>query len=452
MGRGLLKRGGSAFVHTGMPSAVPCPLTRDLIVLCQAVGRRFAKWRTQSHWLDPRPRGSICGVSKVGAATEHKRVTHDTCPTSLGHSIGIVIVGPVGAQGGISSVVESVLLTDAFQRLPNVAVVKTALNKDRGHISKLVAAATALLAFLREATTSRCCHVVHIHVSIGSSFWRKLLFVLVAHIHGDAIVFHLHSGQSHDYFRHNGPLFRIIAIKVALAFSDLVVVLSESHRKIVHSFVDDSRIRVIPNPAPAVARRNWGREADASSGPCRLVFMGRLAPSKGVADLLHAMLIARNTGEDIVLAICGEGSEHASLQHLTNDLGLSKSVTFYGWVSGEEKAHILGHADALVLPSYNEALPMTILEAMAVGLPVVASTVGTIPEIVDDGVTGLLYPPGDIHILARHLMTIARDPLFCRSAGIAGQELARKHDPEVVAALWISAYHEAIRHRTARRQ
>jgi glycogen(starch) synthase len=129
------------------------------------------------------------------------------------------------------------------------------------------------------------------------------------------------------------------------------------------------------------------------------VFMGRLAPQKGVSTLVAAAGLLKTPGAQVLLV--GDGPERPVLEREVRRLGIAERVHLLGFVSHERVPAVLAHADLLVLPSVYEELGTVLLEAMWVGLPIVASRRGGIPDVIDDGVNGVLLPPGDPRALAR---------------------------------------------------
>jgi glycosyltransferase involved in cell wall biosynthesis len=162
--------------------------------------------------------------------------------------------------------------------------------------------------------------------------------------------------------------------------------------------IDPARSSVLPNPAPAVPelpdretlRTELGLAGDA------LVFAGRLGPQKAVATLL----VALEAVPDVTLLVAGDGPERAALERRSAELGLVGRVRFLGSVPRETVLGLFRAADASVLPSAWENFPHTVVEALAVGCPVIATAVGGVPEVVVDGENGLLVPPRDPAALA----------------------------------------------------
>lgn len=152
---------------------------------------------------------------------------------------------------------------------------------------------------------------------------------------------------------------------------------------------------------------------------------GRLVRLKGHADLLRAAALLRAGWPALRVEIAGEGPERPALQDEARRLGLEDRVTFLGWQTDISPA--LARWDVLVQPSLDEGFGLAALEAMAAGLPVVATRVGGLPEVVDEGSTGLLVPPADPASLAAALERLLRHPDLGSAMGAAGRERARAH-------------------------
>ncbi len=166
---------------------------------------------------------------------------------------------------------------------------------------------------------------------------------------------------------------------------------------------------------PARYRAGDGRTGD------RLLFVGRLAAVKGLLVLLDALAAARTTRPDLRLTLVGDGPDRPMLEARVRAMGLDAAVTFAGYKAQDEVAAALQAADALVLPSFAEGVPVVLMEAMAAELPVVATQVGGVGELVTDGETGLLVPPGDCAALANALLRVMTDEALRQRMGKAGR-------------------------------
>jgi glycosyltransferase involved in cell wall biosynthesis len=133
------------------------------------------------------------------------------------------------------------------------------------------------------------------------------------------------------------------------------------------------------------------REVDGNART--IICVGRLSPEKGQVGLLKAFAGLQDPHQDVQLRLVGDGPDRQSLEALASGLGIAGRVTFLGRMSETDTLAEIAKSDLLVLPSFMEGLPIVLMEAMALGVPVVASRVAGIPELVDDGISGLLFTP-----------------------------------------------------------
>ncbi len=211
-------------------------------------------------------------------------------------------------------------------------------------------------------------------------------------------------------------------------------------------------VRVVPNVTGAPLEGGAGEartasaegpEAPAADEPF-LLGVGRLRIRKGMEILLHAMAEARDRGRLPRLVVAGDGERREALGALCERLGLASSVRWKGRCSRSEVASLLRRAAALVVPSTYEGMPLVVLEAMDAGVPVIASAVSGIPEVVVDGETGWLVPPERSAALAGALIEAAADPGDARSRGEAGRRrLDRRYRPRHAARSWLEAVGDA---------
>lgn len=153
----------------------------------------------------------------------------------------------------------------------------------------------------------------------------------------------------------------------------------------------------------------------------RLLFVGRLAAVKGVAVLLDALLHLKDTHPDVALTLIGDGPERAALETKCKELGLEQQVTFLGYQNQSAVAAALADHDIFVLPSFAEGVPVVLMEAMAAGRPVVTTRIAGVPELVEDGVSGILVPPGNQDALGTALETLLSSTALA-TMGAAGRE------------------------------
>jgi glycosyltransferase involved in cell wall biosynthesis len=339
----------------------------------------------------------------------------------------IVMLGTAPqTRGGVSAVLAAYRAAGLFERWP---IDYVATHCEGGAAAKLLAAARGLRRFLALLSAHRRV-LVHVHCASRASFWRKAVFMAIAHAARCPVILHLHGGGFARFYEEEcGPLGRWL-VRRLLARAACVIALSERWRSWLARLGATTNLVCLPNPVELPS-------AVAPRGPRNVVlFLGRIEPAKGIHELLDAFAGLRAGMPDALLVCAGEGDIEAAMRHAQR-LGLADSVRFPGWIDGAEKRAWLARAALFVLPSHAEGLPMSLLEAMAAGLPVVASAVGGVPDVVHDGVNGFLVAPGDRVALLRALAKVLRDPQLGASLGAAGRAAVRaRHAPgEVLAQL-----------------
>ncbi|MDC0434624.1 glycosyltransferase family 4 protein [bacterium] len=193
------------------------------------------------------------------------------------------------------------------------------------------------------------------------------------------------------------------------------------------------KIIVIPNWIDS-SRYVVEKPARDLNNPVRFLFMGWIEPFKGVRHLIDAAVILRASNTAFKLDFCGGGSELAPLIQYCEELGLDDSISFNGWVTGNKKASILASADVLVLPSYSEGMPNSVLEGMASGLAVIATIVGGIPSLVQSEKQGLLINAGSVDELAQSMKILIDDRDLIEQMGCKNQEfISQRHD---ISSVW----------------
>ena len=315
-------------------------------------------------------------------------------------------------KGGISSVVNAYRAGGLFTRFP-VTYIST--HSDGSPVRKAYRAMLALIRYLGWLLF-RPDFVLHAHVSSRASFWRKSLFILPAMWSGKAVIFHLHGSEFMRFYLEECGALRQKLIRHVIDRCTRIVVLSESWRLNISRVTDNPRVTVLMNPAVPPGERS-------AAGPRRndaLLFLGRLGHRKGIFVLLEALTAVRSRFRQVMLLCGGDGDlDRVRTEIARRDLG--DNVTLLGWVTGAAKDQLLESSTLYVLPSFDEGVPMSILEAMAWGLPVVATPVGGIPEVVTDGREGLLVAPGNAGALAEAICRLLADADLRARMGRNGQ-------------------------------
>lgn len=221
-----------------------------------------------------------------------------------------------------------------------------------------------------------------------------------------------------------------------------------AHRVTVPSTHDANRLRaagaqrlvVVPNVVPPSAAL---LNPDLRAGASVVVgTLARLESEKGIDVLIRAAALAAQDVPGLRIVVAGEGGRRAALTRLIAETGAPVAL-----VGFRPAGEILGTCDIYVQPSKAEAFGMAAAEAMAAGLPIIASAVGGLPEVVVDGITGLLVPPNDPKALASAMVRLARDPGLRERMGRAGATHPTTFSPSAVAAAMTAVYEQAIAQR-----
>ena len=181
--------------------------------------------------------------------------------------------------------------------------------------------------------------------------------------------------------------------------------------------MDARKVVVVANGVPLPPISRLGVSADV---PCRIVYLGALGRRKGTSDLLQALASPRLRAMRWDAVIAGNGD----VEHFRQEaaaLGIADRVAFPGWVGPDDAQALLCCAGVFVLPSYNEGLPVAVLEAMAAGVPVVTTRVGAIPDLGIDGEAGFIVEPGSIADLADRLAVLVGDSALRSRFGGSGR-------------------------------
>jgi glycosyltransferase involved in cell wall biosynthesis len=338
----------------------------------------------------------------------------------------VVIVGPpLSASGGIGRAMSYILSAVTAEDLQLRVLDSRGLRASPW---------SSLLPLLRTCGTllwiaaRHQVDVAHVNISSHGSALRKGLIVRICRLARIPVVLHLHASRFPEFYGAL-PGWACRWVRRTFALADRVIVLGEVWRTYVGNVlaVLPERMTVLPNATPGAASAPSRR---AQGEGLNIVFLGRLGPRKGVPELLTALASSQLRDRAWRATLAGDGDLDTYVA-LAAELGLDRRIVFPGWVDTEAVLHLLAEAHVLVLPSHAEGLPVSVLEAFAAGVPVVCTPVGGLPEVMVEGVNGLLVSPGDAGSLARAILRLLEDePLRTRLAAGALSTWQRCHSIE----------------------
>jgi len=288
--------------------------------------------------------------------------------------------------------------------------------------------------------------VTHIHFCARTDFWKHSLCLFASKAMGVKVIFHLHGGIFDTFYNQSHPL-KQAAIRFVLKRADILIALSQYWYDFLSRLVHKSvNIRILPNPIDCATLCTFSGENSISNHS--VVLLGSLGKRKGHYDVLKAaqLVLARNKDTDFYFAGRDEDyNARKQLEKLVKEKNLIDNIHFLGPVSGTEKLKLLGEASIIILPSYGENMPISVLEGMAAGKPVIATRVGAVPEVITDSKNGLLIEPGDWRALGEKINFIFDNPARAMSMGKQAQKTVQKNwDVSIIAAKVDSLYQEVL--------
>lgn len=331
------------------------------------------------------------------------------------------MIGPcLSSKGGITSVIQLYKTMGLMDGTVYIASVK-----DGSVFARAALFIKALLHFVQLLLFHPSINLVHMHVSQRGSVVRKGIFLLLSYWFGKKVLWHMHGSEFIDWYQLSSPKLQTI-IAQAVSSADCIIALSEKRKTDLLSIIPTAKVAVVYNPAllqKAEQLSCFSTNTQNKTTPIRFLFMGRYGQRKGVFDLIDAVAKANNPL--IHLQLYGDADVEA-VSALVQKHKLQQQVFVGQWISGDDKHQVFLNADVLVLPSYNEGLPMAILEALSYGLPVISTPVGGIAEAVTDGFNGFLIPPGNVNALAEKLLYFVENPQQIPVMGQAGYHHAQQ--------------------------
>ena len=291
-------------------------------------------------------------------------------------------------------------------------------------------------------------HVVHTHTAKAGFVGR-----IAARLAGVPIVLHtFHGHVFHGYFSPAKTRLFLLIERLGARLSTRMITISPRLREEIAEFgvAETDQIDIIPLGFEldefASQPRATGdfRRALGIPGDAKLVgAVGRLVPIKNIPLLLEAAALARQEDPDIRVVLVGDGELREELQARAAALGLAQAVVFAGW--RRDLASVYADLDAVVISSRNEGTPASLIEAMATGCPVIATRVGGVPDLIVDGETGRLVPPGDREALAEALLTLFREPAgTVRMTELARRRVLERHQAKRLVADVDRLYRELL--------
>lgn len=304
----------------------------------------------------------------------------------------------LSVKGGMVSVIKNYLGYDNWKR-HSILYVPTHTEKNKVVVALYFLAAYIKIVWL--ALTKKI-SLAYLHTAEKGSFYRKAIIVRTLKHFGIPAIMHHHAAEFEAFYSslsEKGKKY----VSDTLTLADTNIVLSKTLIPMITEKAPNAKVKVLYNAVKSYPEKPYNKNGNT------VLFLGRLGKRKGVYDLLQAIVaLDKNVDANVKFALCGDG-EIEEVTAKVKELGIEHRICHIGWIDGEQKEAFLKDTMINVLPSYNEGLPMTILETMAYGIPNISTRIASIPEVLEDGENGFLLTPGDVELLRQRLEQLISD-------------------------------------------
>jgi glycosyltransferase involved in cell wall biosynthesis len=355
-------------------------------------------------------------------------------------NIAVLMLGEsLKRQGGIVSVQKLILQ----ENLPTVQFKHIATLPKGSSLAKVFGFIQAVNQLLWQIIRGKP-DIVHIHVSERGSAYRQMVTAWLCQQFHIPVILHAHSCDFHEFYPTVPPLLQSW-MSAVYRRCDRFIVLSESWKKFYVESLDiqPECVVVLPNPVklPLSVPDRAGRDR------INLIFLGRIGQRKGAFDLIQAFAelpSKQKCAASLTLAGDGEGDRARAL---AREMKMEDSIEILDWIDAFQRDRLLKQADALILPSYNEGLPMALIEAMSWGLAVITAPVGGIPELIVHEKNGLLVQPGHTQQLTNAMLSLIENERLRLTLGEAARDSVKSLDVHFYIEFLNNLYHEVVKSR-----
>lgn len=320
----------------------------------------------------------------------------------------VLVIGPDdrNSKGGMATVISAIRSSKILNEKYDVDIFPSYID---GNI--VVRLLYSLFAYLKFLTVLHKYDIFHIHVAAYGSTFRKSFYLKSIKRAGKKVILHIH-GAKYLVFYDELNEKRKKYVKKFLSDADMVLALSDGWKKSFEQIFGLTNCFVLENGVDADALSEAVRPPEECSKT--FVMLGRIGERKGSYDLLEAVAAASKKEPDIKCFFAGDG-EIEKFRNLVKERRLEKNIEIIGWADLNKKIQLLHESATVVLPSYNEGLPMAILEGMSCGKAIISTTVGAIPEVITEE-NGILVTAGDVEALTNALLKLCGNTAFLERA------------------------------------
>lgn len=361
----------------------------------------------------------------------------------------VLVLGPVSPpMGGIATYVED-MLKSSINNEYNLLHINTARNHSikKSFVKNILLFSKNTFKLIYSLSLNKP-KIVHIHTSSYAAFWEKSIFVGISKAFKKNVLLHIHGAEFNKFYENSNVIGKYF-IRFVLNASDKVIVLSMFWKEFFLQIINDDKISVIQNGINS-SKYDHARihVENKKATEINVLFLGNLVQRKGIYDILKSIPIVVNKFENAHFIFSGSEEQPGEIDKLKKECinqGIGKYVTFKSNFSDSEKIKLLAESDIYILPSYAEGLPISLLEAMAAGLPIISTHVGGIPEVITEEDNGYLIYPGDYLELANRIIQLIDNPkIRITMSEINKKKIRNKYDWKVVANKISNEYNQLL--------
>ncbi len=346
--------------------------------------------------------------------------------------MNVLVMGPSAekSKGGMSTVIREMKADKEFCNEFNMNFYESYIDGN-----KLKVLLFSIYSYCRFVITGKAkkYDVYHIHAASYGSTFRKFMYVRSIQKNNKKIVFHIHGAEYLKFFDSLSKRKQEKVISM-LKSVNTVIALSEDWKEKFESRFGISNCVAIENGINVNTLKPAISSVEESHHT--MVSLGRLGKRKGTYDLINAICGATKYVDDLKVYLAGDG-ECEEAKKTIQQKGLSKNIEVVGWIDFNQKIEILKKSSVLLLPSYNEGLPMAILEGMACGKAIISTNVGAIPEVVKEA-NGIIIEPGDIKSLEAAIIKLSLNDEIIN-------EMSKNNIEKINNSYSVEIMHEKIR-------
>ena len=342
--------------------------------------------------------------------------------------IKVLMLGPARTvKGGMTSVVNNYFKCGLDKKV-ELKYIETI--NDKNKLLKFIKEIKGKIQFL---VNIKRFDIVHIHMASRRSTFRKGKYAEIAKKYNKKVILHIHGAEYKVFLEECNQKKKEKVLNI-LKLADKIIVLSEEWKEYFSNLVNPEKIIVIYNAI--LIPQDFNKDLETQ----KLLFLGRFGKRKGIFDLLEVFTKLIVKYPNIELYAGGDG-EIQKVEQIIKNNNIEKNVHLLGWVQGEEKEKLLKNCSFFVLPSYNEGMPMSLIEGMAYKNVCISTNVGGIPKVINNNVNGILIKPGDRKALYNSLdILLKEENLRKKFSSNARRTVEEKFDIEKNIEVLIELY------------